>query len=78
VKDEPKTRVVTFRLSEKEYEALRSACGIDRSSISAITRSTVLAWAETISARPKVDQRLADIDDRLDALCKLLSRTRDE
>jgi hypothetical protein len=76
VKDEPKTRVITFRLSEREYESLRSACGLDGSSISAVTRNTVLAWAATISAQPKVDQRLADIDCRLDALCKLLSKTR--
>lgn len=76
MKDEPRSKVVTFRLSERDYASLKSACGIDQSSISTVARRTVLAWAESLSVRPKVDQRLAEIDDKLDILCKLLSQNR--
>jgi hypothetical protein len=77
VKDEPRRRVVTFRLSEREYASLKSACVTDQISISSVARSTVLAWAAPLLVRPKVDQRLAEIDGRLDALCKLLSQNSD-
>jgi hypothetical protein len=75
--EEPKDKVITFRLSKREYAVVKVACGLDQSSISAMARRTILAWAETLSARPKVDQRLASIEGRLDTLCKLLD-TRDE
>jgi hypothetical protein len=74
VKVVSRTRVVTFRLSEKEYASLKSACSLNQCSITDVARRTVLAWADSISAQPKVDQRLAEIDDRLDILCKLLSK----
>ena len=74
MKDEPRSKVVTFRLSERDYASLKSACGIDQSSISTVARRTVLAWAESLSVRPKVDQRLAEIANRLDTVCKLLSQ----
>jgi hypothetical protein len=78
VKNEPKSRVVSFRLSEAEYAHLKSACGMDDNSVSAVTRDTVLAWAEAEPARPRVEQYLAEINSRLDALCKLLSKRRHE
>jgi hypothetical protein len=78
VKDEPRNKVVTFRLSAREFDSLKSACGVDQSSISAITRKTVLSWAEAQNAAPKVEQRLAEIDCRLDVLCKLLGQNRDQ
>ena len=74
MKDEPKSRVVTFRLSEREYASIMAACSMDRCSISSVARRTVLAWAESLSARPQVDKRLAEIDDRLDILSKLLNK----
>jgi hypothetical protein len=61
MKDEPKSKVVTFRLSEKEYMCLKAACGMDARSVSAIARNTVMAWAETVSSRPGLDKRLTEI-----------------
>jgi hypothetical protein len=72
VKDSIRNRVVTFRLSEAEYEALKSACGEDLNSISSVARRTVLEWADTITARPKVDQRLTEVQQKLDALIDLV------
>ncbi|HEX3747287.1 MAG TPA: hypothetical protein VHW09_25300 [Bryobacteraceae bacterium] len=71
-KREPKSRIVTFRLSEQEYASLRSACGNSRSSISDITRKCVLNWAEAQTSPPTVDQWLAAIHGRLDMLYRLL------
>jgi hypothetical protein len=77
VKNEPKTRLVTFRLSERDYAALKLACSIDQSSVSTVARRTVLAWAGFPAGRPSpLDQRLAEIADSLDTVCKLLRQNR--
>ena len=67
---------MTFRLTETEFAFLKAACANTQISTSTVARKTVLAWAESASIRPKVDQRLAEIDDRLDALVKLLAQNR--
>ena len=74
VREERRSKVVTFRLSEREHATVQSACKMDKCTISSIARRSVLAWAESLSARPKVDQRLTEIDDRLDTLYKLLNK----
>jgi hypothetical protein len=76
VKESLRNRVVTFRLSEAEYEALKSACGEDLNSISSVARRTVLEWAESISTRPKVDESLAEVRQKLDALIELMMKER--
>jgi hypothetical protein len=47
---------------------------VDQTSISTVARKTVLAWAESVSVKPNLDQRLAEIANRLDTVCKLLSQ----
>jgi hypothetical protein len=69
-----RSRVVTFRLSEEEYQALRSACGTEQDSISAVARRTVLEWANAVSEQPKVQRRLTEIDEKLDTLLGLIYR----
>jgi hypothetical protein len=63
---------VTFRLSEEEYATLLSACGVERNSVSALARRSVLEWTDS-TLRPKVDGRLAQIDEKLDTLLQLLN-----
>jgi hypothetical protein len=72
LKENAKSRVVTFRLAEREYESLKTACGKDQSSISVIARKTLLAWAESLTLGPAVDHRLAEIEKRLESLCSML------
>jgi len=69
-----RNRVVTFRLSEEEYQALRSACGAEQDSISAVARRTVLEWAQAVSDQPKVQRRLTEMDEKLDTLLGLIYR----
>ena len=68
--------MVTFRLSEAEYDALKVACGEDQHSISSVARKTVLAWADAIAERPKVDERLTDVQEKLDTLIDLILKER--
>lgn len=72
MKSDSRGKVVTFRLSEGEYASLKLACGTDNCTISTAARRTVMAWAESQSTQPRVDQRLAEIDDRLETLYRLL------
>ena len=72
-----RNRVVTFRLSEEEFVALRLACGVEQDSVSAVARRSVLEWAETVSAQPKVQKRLTEMDEKLDTLLGLIYRDRD-
>ncbi len=71
-----RNRVVTFRLSEEEYDALKTACGAEQDSVSAVARRTVLEWAEAVSTQPKVQKRLTEIDEKLDTLLGLIYRDR--
>ena len=70
--EDKKCRVVTFRLSEQEYEALKSACGAGQNTISSIARQTVVQWATSITSAPKVQDRLNEMDTKLDTLLGLL------
>jgi len=70
-----RSRVVTFRLSEQEYNFLKSACCSELDSVSAVARRTVLDWA-ALSAQPKMDERLSEMDEKLDALLGLLEDDR--
>jgi hypothetical protein len=71
-----RSRVVTFRLSEEEYGTLRSACGAEQDSVSAVARRTVLEWAQAVSEQPKVQRRLTEMDEKLDTLLGLIYRDR--
>jgi hypothetical protein len=76
MKDQVRSRVVTFRLSEEEYDALKLACGAEQDTLSAVARRTVLGWAEAVSEQPKVEKRLTDLDEKLDTLLGMLYRDR--
>jgi predicted 2-oxoglutarate/Fe(II)-dependent dioxygenase YbiX len=69
--DQKKCRVVTFRLSEPEYEALKSACGEEKNTISSVARQTVVQWAQSLASEPKVHERLNEMDNKLDTLIGL-------
>ena len=73
MKQQLRNRIVTFRLTDQEYDSLKAACGTDRSTISVIARRTLLSWVNSQLSRPHVDQRLAEIDSRLEAISKLLT-----
>ncbi|HEY1338146.1 MAG TPA: hypothetical protein VGF59_11585 [Bryobacteraceae bacterium] len=77
MKDQRRSRIVTFRLSEAEYNSLKSACGLNRNTVSAAARVAVLEWADALSL-PKLDGRLADIDIKLDKLVDLLTKNAEE
>jgi uncharacterized protein (DUF1778 family) len=76
MKNQTRSRVVTFRLSEDEYDTLRSACGAEQDSVSAVARRTVLEWAQSVSEQPKVQRRLTEMDEKLDTLLGLIYRDR--
>src|SRR5579862_9199323 len=76
MKSQTKTSVVTFRLTDEEYTLLKSACGAQQTSISAVARRKLLDWAEALAMKPRVDERLGEITARLDALVQLLGRER--
>jgi hypothetical protein len=78
VKAQRRSKIVTFRLSETEFDSLKSACGANRNSVSAVARGAVLEWADGLAIRPKMDDRLAEIHNKLDRLFDLLNRDRDE
>ena len=69
--DQKKCRVVTFRLSEPEYEALKSACSEDKNTISSVARQTVVQWAQSLTSEPKMNERLTVMDNKLDTLIGL-------
>jgi hypothetical protein len=73
-----RSRVVTFRLTESEYAFLKSACGEDQSSLSAIARKTLLAWAGAMLSPSRRDQRLDEIEYELSSLRKLLRQNHEE
>ena len=77
MKHSTRSRVVTFRLSEEEYHALRCACVAEQDSVSAAARGSVLEWAEAVSEQPKVQKRLSEMDEKLDTLLGLIYRDRD-
>jgi hypothetical protein len=77
VKSQIKNRIVTFRLSEDEYDILKSACGTDQHSVSSVARMTVLEWAKSIAVRPRVDERLTEVGQKLDALLQMFRRDHD-
>ena len=76
MKHSKRSRVVTFRLSEEEFDALRSACGAEQDSVSAVARRSVLEWAEAVSGQPKVQKRLTEMDEKLNTLLGLIYRDR--
>jgi hypothetical protein len=76
----PRDRVVVFRLTEDEYAALKNACSErGERSLSAFTRSELLACArhsslhDTLDSRFSVlEERLTELKEELEQICRLL------
>jgi hypothetical protein len=79
----PRNRLVNFRLSEDEFEKLRSAClESGARSISDFARSAVLTCMErggpSSSSESRVnhlDRKVSDLEDRIDQLLNLIEAT---
>lgn len=63
---------MTFRLSEPEHTELKTACRLERYSMSAMARQSVLERTEC-KLRPKPDALLTNISEKLDVLIQILS-----
>ena len=69
-KKEARERVVTFRLTNGEYERLRSVCEQSATSVSDAARSAVLALVP--SACGSFEIKLDNFDGKLDQIITLL------
>jgi hypothetical protein len=67
-----RTRVVTFRLTEQEYEWLKTQCDGSASSISAAARNAVLA-APPVSSCSLSESRFEFLGHKLDHILRLLT-----
>ena len=63
---EPRNRVVVFRLSQDEYQALKTACSVRGGrNLSEFTRSELLAMIQSESLGHMVQKRLTDVEQTL-------------
>lgn len=70
---EPRNRVVVFRLSQEEYQALRAACSVRGGrNLSEFTRSELLAMIQSESPGHMVQKRLAQVEQTLTNLHTVL------
>ncbi|MBM3810194.1 MAG: hypothetical protein FJW20_01035 [Acidimicrobiia bacterium] len=80
----PRNRLVNFRLSEDEFEKLKSSCEqFGARSVSDFARSSVLNRIEAGDARQNgsnlrltgLDQKVSNLETRVDQLIRLLGAT---
>ena len=80
----PRTKIVNFRLSEDEFERLRSACQTTCArSVSEYARTAVLRCLDeqvltsqlTSGSNSLVDQKIANLETRIDDLVRLFAAT---
>ena len=63
---DPRNRVVVFRLSQDEYQALKKACTARGGrSLSDFTRSELLAMVQSESLGHVIQKRLTDVEQKL-------------
>jgi hypothetical protein len=63
---EPRNRVVVFRLSQQEYQALKSACSNRGGrNLSDFTRSELLALVRSESLGHVIQRKLSDMEQKL-------------
>lgn len=68
----PRRRIVTFRVTEEEYQTIKSTCDCYRNCVSEVARDAVLG--STGPPPHALDDRLACLDDKLDQVLGLLTR----
>jgi hypothetical protein len=72
-KEKNRSRMVIFRLTQEEYDSLRSACvAANGRSISDYMRSELLALAHTDPRGQATESRFSEIDRKLDELHALI------
>jgi hypothetical protein len=70
---EPRNRVVVFRLSQEEYQALKTACSLRGGrNLSEFTRSELLAMIQSESIGHMVQKRLTQVEQTLTNLSTVL------
>lgn len=74
-KDKNRNRMVIFRLTQEEYDSLKSAClAANGRSISDYMRSELLALAQSGPGGDAVHRRFSGIEQKLDDLQALVKR----
>lgn len=66
----PRRRIVTFRVTEEEYQTIKSTCDGSRNCVSEVAREAVLGSA--VLAPHGLEGRLAGLDEKLDEVLVLL------
>ena len=70
-----RNRIVVFRLSQEEYNRLRSACvAAGGRNLSDFTRSEVLTVVQTDGRGSALERKFVEIDRKLSDLCNLIQR----
>jgi hypothetical protein len=70
---EPRNRVVVFRLSQEEYQTLKTACSLRGGlNLSEFTRSELLATIQSESLGHMVQNRLTEVEQTLTNLHAVL------
>jgi len=72
MKVNPRTRIVTFRVTEREYQNIKSMCDGNTNCVSEVAREAVVGNRNVKLKR--LDQCLACIDYKLDEVLRLLYR----
>ena len=73
-----RNRIVVFRLSEEEYNSLRSACdAAGGRTLSDFTRSELLTLVQTADAGSGIERKFGEIDRKLNALQTLVKHVSD-
>jgi len=70
MKVHPRRRVVTFRVTEEEYQAIKSTCDDSRNCLSVVAREAVIGSA--VLTPHGIEGRLAGLDEKLDEVLLLL------
>lgn len=74
----PRVRMVSFRLSEEEYDGLRSLCLSEGArSVSELARSTVCRLLGSTNGSPvlTLEKRVEELDQEIKRLSQLVDRT---
>ena len=70
-----RNRIVVFRVTQEEYNSLKTASAAAGSrNISDYTRSGLLELSHAHSVKETIERRFFELDNKLDALQKLLSK----
>src|SRR5690242_15856387 len=75
VRLKPRNRIVVFRLTEEEYECLKSACSLSGGrTLSDYTRSELLSIVHSNSPEGVIGRQVCEINEKLNGLHTLLNK----